>query len=201
MVCRKRSWHGTDECEDSDDVLVRQFRKVRKSNSDLFNIHGVPPPAQNAITNRNVSSSQFLRLPPEIRGRIYYFVFGGSQIYVGQTNDKTEDRYAHRSKDNPNGRQHKAGKLYHDTSLEHQYKKYHYDTDTVVGSGTEIDLRVLRVCRQIFTEAALLPYKLNSFTFEHDEVRRTFERIVRPGKKLAQRKAVGKYEIMRRREF
>ena len=53
----------------------------------------------------------------------------------------------------------------------------------------------------MFTEAALLPYRLNEFTFQDDVVRRNFERIVRPGKKLAQRKAVGRHGAMGRKEF
>ena len=44
-------------------------------------------------------------------------------------------------------------------------------------------------------EAGLLPYKYNSFTFYDEEVRNTFERVVRPGKKSVQKKAVGKYKI------
>lgn len=50
-------------------------------------------------------------------------------------------------------------------------------------------------------EAALLPYWQNGFTFEREDVRRAFERIVRPGKKLAQKKAVGVYGVMGWREF
>lgn len=78
------------------------------------------------------------------------------------------------------GRYHAAGELHHYLN----------------GSGTGLDLRLLRVCRRVFMEAALLPYWLNSFTFEDKEVRKAFERVVRPGKVLAQRKAVGKYEIV-----
>ena len=85
---RKRSWHATDNCEDSNKILIRQFRKMRELNSNFFNMHGVVPPAQKVIANRNWSSSSFLRLPPEIRGRIYAIVFGGEKVHVGRTDNK-----------------------------------------------------------------------------------------------------------------
>ncbi len=50
-------------------------------------------------------------------------------------------------------------------------------------------------------ESALLPYALNTFVFQNDEVRRAFEKAVRPGKKRVQKKAVGKYEVMEWEEF
>ena len=92
MICkklyRKRSWHATDNCEDSNKILIRQFRKMRKLNSNFFNMHGVVRPAQKVIANRNWSSSSFFRLPPEIRGRIYAIVFGGEKVHVGRTDNR-----------------------------------------------------------------------------------------------------------------
>ena len=61
---------------------------MRKLNSNFFNMHGVVPPAQKVIANRNWSSSSFLRLPPEIRGRIYAIVFGGEKVHIGRTDNK-----------------------------------------------------------------------------------------------------------------
>ena len=63
-------------------------------------------------------------------------------------------------------------------------------------SGRELDFRLLRVCRQIFTEAALLPYALNEFTFQSQLVRRQFEKSMRPGKKQIVKKAIGAYSIL-----
>ena len=46
---------------------------------------------------------------------------------------------------------------------------------------------------KLFTEAALLPYALNKFTFETQLARRQFDKSVRPGKKQAVNKE-GAYE-------
>ena len=67
--------------------------------------------------------------------------------------------------------------------------------------SARLDIRLLRVCRQIFAETALLPYALNHFTFEKETVRRAFERRVRPGKKLVQKKAIGDYDVMDWEDF
>lgn len=189
MVCRNTKWHPRTDCVDSDELLVRQFRKVRKLNSDLFSINGTIPPAQSSIQTLNQKTSQFLTLPPEIRSRIYHYVFGAQQIWIGQDSDYTSrGKYIERAPDNVYiSAGHRAGQIYHFNNAD--------------ASGRGIDLRVLRTCRQVFTEAALLPYKLNRFTFESEGVRRAFESIVRPGKKLAQRRAVGKSEVMSRRRF
>ncbi len=58
------------------------------------------------------------------------------------------------------------------------------------------DLRLLRVCRQIYTETALLPYSLNTFIFQYQAVRKRFEKSTRAGRKRAQKRAVGTYELM-----
>ena len=50
-------------------------------------------------------------------------------------------------------------------------------------------------------ETALVPYRLNKFFFQGQEVRKRFEKSARAGKKRAQKRAVGKYEIMDRADF
>ena len=183
MVCRKPDWHLTANCEDSDVLAARQ---VRRLTSDLFNTRGTIPAAQNEIMNRNVSSSPFLRLPPEIRLRIYKFVLGGQQLWIGHTLSKPErEPLIHH------------GRTYvHPRYLHRGGFFYHFD-----GVGGKLDLRLLRVSRQVFMETALLPYFSNKFIFESEKVRLAFETVVRPGKKLVQKKAVGEYEIMKWEEF
>ncbi|KAL9132686.1 MAG: hypothetical protein Q9175_006140 [Cornicularia normoerica] len=66
---------------------------------------------------------------------------------------------------------------------------------------TTADLRLIRTCRQIYTETALLPYSLNRFIFQDDAVRKRFEKSARVGKKRAQKRAVGEYEFTSRAEF
>ena len=89
----------------------------------------------------------------------------------------------------------------YDPELEHSAGHFYHVNIDESGESQGFDLRLLHVCRQIFTETALLPYALNKFFFSTDEVRRIFEKAARPGKKLVQKKAIGRYEILERAEF
>ena len=166
-ICKKSYWHTTDECVDSDAVLAYQLRKM---NSDLFQKHGVIPAAQNEIMNRNASTSPLLRLPPEIRLRIYKHVVGGQQLWM-DFDDPLHNQFS----------------LKHMGRALHHYKK-------IIDLDRKSDIRLLRVCRQIFTEAALLPYTQNEFVFESQLTWREFVKSMRPGKKLVVKKAIGPYK-------
>ena len=134
---------------------------------------------------RNSDVAFFRCLPPEIRLQIYALVLGSQNIRIGYLYERHTWKYvgkigAKRGFSIDKERYHTGGSLYHG--------KAHC-------SDPSLDLRLLRTCRQIYTETALLPYSLNTFTFLDDAVRRRFEQSARPGKKRAQKKAVGKYEI------
>ena len=167
--CRKPYWHPKADCEDSNAVATLQLRKM---NSDLFQKHGVVPAAQKKIMNRNASTSLLLRLPPEIRLRIYKYVFGGQRLWMDFHGPQYKDC----------DEMHLGGRFYH--------------FDMTKGLDRKLDFRLLRVCRQIFTEAALLPYALNEFAFESQLARREFEKSVRPGKKQVVKKAIRAYSIL-----
>ena len=122
--------------------------------------------------NRNASTSRLLRLPPEIRLRIYEHVFGGQRLWMGFRGPQYKD----------NCTTHLAGHFYY--------------FNMVKGSDRKLGLRLLRVCRQIFTEATLCPYSLNEFTFESQKARRKFVKSMRPGKKQIVRKAIKAYHIL-----
>ena len=205
MVCRKRQWHSLANCEDSETVEAREYRKLK---SDLFRPSGSVPAAQNEIMVRNASVSPFLRLPAEIRLRIYGFVLGGQQLWIDCTPSKmsviTQTTHVRKVFDEkPRDRSHLQLSRFYNYNLEPEHSAgrfYHVNVD---GSGESqgYDFRLLHVCRQIFTETALLPYALNKFSFSTDEVRRAFEKSARPGKKIVQKKAIGDYAIMDRAEF
>ena len=205
MVCRKQKWHSLTDCEDSEIVEAREYRKLK---SELFRPSGSVPAAENEILFRNASVSPLLRLPPEIRLRIYGFVLGGQQLWIDCTPSRISfvtyrDRVREVFDEEPRDRSYLQPSRFHEYNLESEHSAgrfYHVNVD---GSGESqgYDLRLLHVCRQIFTETALLPYALNKFSFSTDEVRRAFEKSARPGKKLVQKKAIGKYEIMGRADF
>ena len=181
MVCRNRRWHRKSECENTDKVAATSLKKM---NSDLFHRNGDAPPHQSKTMTRNASVSPLLRLPPEIRLRIYKYVLGGQKLWIGYRpaeyipalTDWNTQYYADRDI------MHNGGGFIH--------------TNNMARSGRGLDLRLLRVCRLVFMETALLPYALNEFRFETQGVRKGFEKRVRPGKKLAQKKAIGAYSIL-----
>ena len=174
--CRKPYWHPYEDCEDSDAVAARQLRKMK---SDLFLKHGVVPAAQKKIMDRNSSTSPLLRLPPELRLQIYKHVFGGQRLWIDFQFRKYQT----------------YGKIPLDKGLEHHGARFSHFY--IEDPDQKLDIRLLRVCRQIFTEAALLPYALNEFVFESRLARRQFVKSMRPGKKRVAKEAIGAYRILR----
>ena len=134
----------------------------------------------------------FTTLPPEVRLRIYAHILGAQTLWIGHTPEDHRWNY--------------VGKTFARPYFSTEKEKFHCGEafDYVLknnGAGSsdppaKADLRVLRICRQIYTEAALLPYRLTRFVFQDDSVRRLFEKSARAGKKRAQKQAVGKYDIM-----
>ena len=205
MVCRKQKWHSVTDCEDSEIVEAREYRKLK---SDLFRPSGSIPADQNEIMVRNASVSPFLRLPPEVRLRIYGFVLGGQLLWIDCTPSKmsvvTHDTHIRKvliEKCRDRSKLRTSRYAAYDQQPEHSAGHFYHVNVDESSESQGYDLRLLHVCRQIFTETALLPYALNKFSFSTDEVRRAFEKSARPGKKLVQKKAIGKYEIMGRANF
>ena len=173
MVCRKPFWHMTTDCEDSDKKAAHRLKMMK---TDLFKKRDSLPAAQKEIMNRNASVSPFLRLPPEIRLRIYKFVLGGQRLWIDF--HRAEFRYSVGEPYAPPT--HYGGCFYHFNGIDR---------------SSRLDIRVLRLCRQVFSETALLPYALNDFTFADGRVQMRFEKLVRRGKKELQKKAIGACSI------
>ena len=165
MVCKKQELHPKKDCEDSDGIAAREYRK---SNSDLFKPRGFTPAAQKEIMIRNASVSPLLRLPAEIRLRIYKLVLGGQKLWIDYA---PPESVRHR---------HRGGRFFATSDIDDK----------------DLNLCLPRVCRHIFTETSLLPFALNEFFFETGKTRRMFEKSTRPGKKRVQKKAIGESKIM-----
>ncbi|CAN9337104.1 unnamed protein product [Alternaria alternata] len=90
--------------------------------------------ARAQITAANQRNSPLLRLPAELRNRIYEYALGGHKIYMVIRFSENKE------------------KLWLDRT----------DRCGVVPAFT-----LLKVCSQINAEAALLPYSLNTFCFDH----------------------------------
>lgn len=195
MACKKRGYHLTTECEDShrDGIYRDTDRKPKKLRSG---------PAQHARTqctrctqgtvrhsrykcspscahyiksmNRNSVVSPFLRLPGEIRNKIYGFVVGGHHIRIGYTphlhQSKTIKGEPHRI--------HVGGGFFHHLAARGKPSRRYQKAQS-------LHLGLLRVCRQVYGEAALLPYSANMFSFRDDRVMMRCLKTLRPAQKRA----------------
>lgn len=212
MMCKIRDWHPTTQCENSE---KEEARRLRNLESDLFTSRVCEVPAtqkemfvvlqislcdifslETSLTdrsmNRNHSASSLLRLPPEIRVRIYSLVLGGQRVWIYHNARRLKWRTPERTRLEA-GQSVQPGQYFHrGGNLSHSTADPPISTEPLKHA---LHLGLLRVCRQIYTETALLPYALNTFTFKDDSVRRLFEKSARPGKKRVQKKAVGDYEI------
>ena len=122
---------------------------------------------------RNYSASPFLRIPTEIRLQIYGLVLGGQKIWIGHRRSQVDD-----TRGWPGQHFHRAGYFYYRTAS---------PFDKANPLDNLLNIPLLCVCRHVYTETALLPYKLNTFTFDDDSTRRLFEQSTR--------KAIGEYDI------
>lgn len=142
---------------------------------------------------RNHSMSPFFRLPPELRVRIFGLVLGGQQVWISHSKSRVEWRKTEKGVWVMGPHTGHSGQYYHRWgNLHHAIADSSHSTNPF---NNTLHLGLLRVSRQIYSETALLPYALNTFTFQDDSVRRLFEQSARQGKKRVQKKAIGKYEI------
>ena len=145
----------------------------------------------------------FLRLPPEIRRRIYRLILGDHDIWIGHWPEEIRSEWADWA-DKLTGKLPKRATIEAHTATKkrfHRGGQFYYIKSGGEYPNSTLDFRLLRTCRQIYMETALLPYWLNNFFFQDDAVRKRFEKSPRVGKKRAQKQAVGKYEIMSEAEF
>ena len=117
----------------------------------------------------NRQASPLLRLPAEIRIRIYELVLGNKQIYI------TYKPWQHK-------RRIKQSQLYYETIaggfryqlLQPEQNPWHGPrNNTALSSNARITL-LSGVCRQLYHETALLPQKLNPWSFENTWVMERF---------------------------
>lgn len=118
--------------------------------------------------NTNATQSPLLRLSAELRNRVYKLVLGGHDIHIGY--DRAGKELAHSICVAP----HRNDSTGDDTSDNPTYKNANcHGRCLVFANGAcksnrkvPVELSLLRVCKQIHEEAALLPFMLNTFLFE-----------------------------------
>ncbi|KAK0365200.1 hypothetical protein LTR91_012572 [Friedmanniomyces endolithicus] len=131
---------------------------------------------QQAIYEANAVNSPLLRLPPEIRNRIWYFALGGRTIHICSFNLK--------------GRHHRVYSVCQVPGIDDEFAKQIVRHNQLSGEAeifeerdkrhgachisramatteyaSQSSLNVLRTCRQVHVEGALIPFKLNDFDF------------------------------------
>ncbi|KAK4899814.1 ATP synthase mitochondrial F1 complex assembly factor 2 [Elasticomyces elasticus] len=136
---------------------------------------------QQTIYNRNATTSPLLKLPPEIRNRIWGFLFGGKTVHIeakyvqvtgGGRTSHLRSGVLHTVCQVPNDDEETARQItYHNgldgtTQCFRTYGTRHRDCHRRGDAkGATLPLAVLRTCRQMHQEAALLPFQLNEFSF------------------------------------
>ncbi|KAF2211957.1 hypothetical protein CERZMDRAFT_84920 [Cercospora zeae-maydis SCOH1-5] len=139
------------------------------------------PTVLEAIHTKNASDSNFLSLPAEVRNQIYALVFGGDTKKIRVlskrghspgldvrrcTCESSEQQMIQHSKT--------TGDLKIFPDLFHSENEEHTDYHICcrVRQDDCLNLGSLRVCRQVYAEAALIPYSINEFIV--DTIRDTF---------------------------
>ncbi|KAK5741473.1 hypothetical protein LTR17_003908 [Elasticomyces elasticus] len=134
---------------------------------------------QQEIYKKNATSSPLLRLPPELRNQIWCLVLGGNSIHVCTYGGKMLD---HSICQNPGDeldtalvvtqhlRQDQKTGCYDGHGDQYEYVGYsRRHTGCSIYPWREhetsvpLSLAIIKSCRQIYQEAALLPYQLNRF--------------------------------------
>lgn len=140
-----------------------------------------PAPSNDPINHSTGTAFPFLLLPAELRNRIYRLVLSNNTIHVEGTRANIENKYQlvfksckattidYSPLDNLS-----AAPDRQITPTSADYTKWApCDSDLFdIGeafcphdSGVNLDVQLLRVCRQIHSEAALIPYAENRFLF------------------------------------
>ena len=132
-------------------------------------------------------SSPILRLPPEVRNRVYEFVLGGELLHIGVSWNTKDNRAACRrttvticKADVDDCEAAATIRASVDVREIPSYAKRHRKCKNIVyGDRMQYSniTRLLQTCRQIHEEAALLPFQANTFDFESKESLMAFQRM------------------------
>ncbi|GAB7359509.1 hypothetical protein MBLNU230_g6154t1 [Neophaeotheca triangularis] len=150
-------------------------------------------PALRKLYAENQENSPLLRLPPEIRNRIWGYVLGGHTIHIytlGPTknarvlhclclNEKSDAEEIDHLRSLPLSKRHTylnlhslcvdgVGRPHKDTTNAGSGLTTADVAESTVPSAGRLSLALLHACRQIHQEAALLPFVDNTFSFPTD---------------------------------
>ncbi|TKA34578.1 hypothetical protein B0A54_13634 [Friedmanniomyces endolithicus] len=130
---------------------------------------------QQAIYEANAANSPLLKLTPEIRNRIWHHMLGGRTIHVFSNSFLGYRHLSYTVCQLPHKDEEAARKIVRHNELSggaddfDPYDKRHAVCDAdwdPAAKYSRLSLNVLRSCRQVHEEGALLPFKLNDFSFD-----------------------------------
>lgn len=145
-------------------------------------------------TKRNATESPLLRLPPEISNLIWTYVLGGQTLHIGlklnRSNDDLPWLFSFCTLDDDERYKYPPCKVM--GQLHNRYDQRHYDCIKSVAKAKwrQRFLALLRVCRQLHLEAALLPYLENTFAFPYVLSFREFVQSLFPAQRRSLRKVI-----------
>ncbi|TKA52550.1 hypothetical protein B0A55_12778, partial [Friedmanniomyces simplex] len=127
---------------------------------------------QQQIYESNATNSPLLKLPPEIRNRIWHLVLGGRTLHTYTHLRRGVRHVGHSICRVPDDDEAIAKRIVRHNELSGEaegFQLYHQRHSTCLLSEhstirpAPLSLNILRSCRQVHEEGALLPFKLNEF--------------------------------------
>ena len=163
-----------------------------ENRSALLQLHMLLRPCASELivcsTKWNARESPFLKLPPEIRNRIYSFALGGYHIHIDYKEPSSRYRrinFVTRKVPIPGGFYNRTLRMH--GGVNDDLPKNHHLADRAPLPKNEFTLGLLCTCRQVYREACLLPYELNAFSFYSASV---FLKKFMPSLKPCQKRAI-----------
>ncbi|KAK5128873.1 hypothetical protein LTR85_000206 [Meristemomyces frigidus] len=176
--CRKRIMAFKRMAANTEEVAKEEAPKKKVRRMKLLAPETISEHTKK-IFELNATQSPLLRLPPELRNRIWYLALGGKTVHVYGYNDHRRQRVYHSicraSADDPEvaaasmtalqeGMQDPAWLLNYE---DHDQECLHHSVPNWRAANSQLPLSLLRASRQVHQEAALIPYQHNTFAFVH----------------------------------
>lgn len=126
--------------------------------------------ADDFSSRENAEESAFLQLPSEIRNTIYEYALGGCTLHITQHKPPGATEFRPRvtiCREGEWSTTESGHRAFDRGSFHHGFCESHRDSNLA-----NLDIALLRCSRQIYAEAALIPYSANTFhflTLDHTE--------------------------------
>ncbi|CAD6566348.1 MAG: hypothetical protein ASARMPREDX12_008195 [Alectoria sarmentosa] len=167
-------------------LLSLKMMKLRSGTNAAAILNNPIPQTLLATKNLTLTnvSSPLLKLPPEVRNRIYYFVNGGNFIHVEGIPERNSffrivlcratmsEEDAHRAFETASASDESLcdAANRHSCCFEGLGTTSEFDTSECPPGATKVSVSLLRTCRQIYQEAKYILYSTNIFSFRQPTI-------------------------------